>query len=104
MGVGFRRKAHHGSFAKSAGSTALAVLYLRVFSLGMLPFLGFNTISGILRGLGDAHTPLYMLLLSTILNIILDLLFVIAFGWGVAGVAFATVLSQECPSSHASYT
>ena len=72
----------------------LAVLYLRVFSLGMLPFLGFNTISGILRGLGDAHTPLYMLLLSTILNIILDLLFVIAFGWGVAGVAFATVLSQ----------
>ena len=72
----------------------LAVLYLRVFSLGMLPFLGFNTISGILRGLGDAHTPLYMLLLSTILNIILDLLFVIAFGWGVAGVAFATALSQ----------
>ena len=43
-------------FCKVAGSTALAVLYLRVFSLGMLPFLGFNTISGILRGLGDAHT------------------------------------------------
>lgn len=72
----------------------LAVLYLRVFSLGMLPFLGFNTVSGILRGLGDARTPLYMLLLSTVLNIALDLLFVIVFGWGVAGVAFATALSQ----------
>lgn len=71
-----------------------AVLYLRIFSLGMLAFLGFNTVSGVLRGLGDSKNPLWMLLISTVLNIGLDILFVVAFGWGVAGVAFATILSQ----------
>lgn len=71
-----------------------ASLYLRIFSLGMLPSLGFNTISGILRGLGDSRTPLYMLLVSTGINIVLDLVFVIFFGWGVAGVALATIISQ----------
>ncbi|HKL86731.1 MAG TPA: MATE family efflux transporter [Treponemataceae bacterium] len=71
-----------------------ASLYLKIYSLGMLPFLGFNTVSGVLRGLGDAKNPLWMLLISTLLNIVLDLLFVIAFGWGVAGVAVATIISQ----------
>lgn len=71
-----------------------AALYLRIFSLGILPFLGFNTVSGVLRGLGDAKNPLWMLLISTILNIALDLLFVIVFGWGIAGVAVATIISQ----------
>lgn len=71
-----------------------AALYLKIFSLGMLPFLGFNTVSGILRGLGDSKNPLWMLLISTVLNISLDILFVVAFGWGIAGVAVATIISQ----------
>ena len=95
MAIGFFGAGPIMTLLKSPDSVKpLAVLYLKIFSLGMLPFLGFNTVGGILRGLGDAKTPLYMLVLSTILNIILDLLFVIVFGWGVAGVAFATVLSQ----------
>lgn len=54
----------------------------------------YNMISGILRALGDSKTPLYVLIVSSILNIVLDLIFVINFKMGVAGVAYATVISQ----------
>jgi putative MATE family efflux protein len=62
--------------------------------LGTVFFFGFNSISAILRGLGDSKTPLYFLIISTVLNIILALLFVIVFHWGVKGTAWATVISQ----------
>jgi len=55
---------------------------------------GFNSISAILRGMGDSKTPLYFLIISTLLNIGLDLLFVLGFGWGVKGVAWASVVSM----------
>jgi len=72
----------------------MAVQYFNIYMLGSLFYFGFNGISAVLRGLGDSRTPLYFLIIATILNIILDLLFVITFKWGVKGVAFATVLSQ----------
>jgi putative MATE family efflux protein len=56
--------------------------------------MGYNGVSSILRGLGDSKTPLYMLIIATVLNICLDLLFVIRFHWGTRGVAWATVISQ----------
>jgi len=68
--------------------------YFDVYMLGTVFFFGFNSISAILRGLGDSRTPLYFLIISTILNIILALLFVIVFHWGVKGTAWATVISQ----------
>ncbi len=68
--------------------------YLTVYMAGMVAFFGFNGTSAILRGLGDSKTPLYFLILSSIVNIVLDLLFIIVFGWGVAGVALATVIAQ----------
>ncbi len=71
-----------------------AAVYLRIIFAGSLAVFGYNAVSAILRGLGDSKTPLYILMAATILNIILDLLFVVAFGWGVAGVAWATVISQ----------
>lgn len=71
-----------------------AKTYLNIFFLGMLGFFGFNATSAILRGLGDSKTPLYFLILSTVFNIAFDLLFVIVFKWGIAGVAVATVISQ----------
>ncbi len=71
-----------------------AKTYLNIFLGGMIVFFGFNGTSAILRGLGDSKTPLYFLIIASILNIIFDLLFVIVFKWGVAGVAFATILSQ----------
>lgn len=72
----------------------MSATYLRITFFGILGFAFYNIISGILRGLGDSITPLLFLLVATALNIGLDLLFVAGFGWGVAGVASATILSQ----------
>ncbi len=71
-----------------------AVLYLRIIFAGALPLFGFNAISAIQRGLGDSKTPLYALVVSTLVNIALDLAFVVGFRWGVAGVGVATVIAQ----------
>ena len=56
--------------------------------------IAYNMFSGILRSFGDSRTPLWALIISSVLNIVLDLLFVLAFHWGVAGVAVATGISQ----------
>jgi putative MATE family efflux protein len=71
-----------------------AALYMQVYFTGILFFFGFNGTSAVLRGLGDSKTPLYFLIISTLTNIVFDLLFVVVFGWGIAGAALATVLSQ----------
>ncbi|HOX77659.1 MAG TPA: MATE family efflux transporter [Bacteroidales bacterium] len=72
----------------------LAVSYFNIYMLGLVFAFGFNSIAAILRGMGDSKTPLYFLVISTLLNIGLDLLFVLGFGWGVKGVAWATNISQ----------
>ena len=68
--------------------------YLRIMFIGMIFLFGYNTVGAVLRGLGDARRPLYFLIVASILNVVLDLLFVIGFGWGIAGAAWATVISQ----------
>ncbi len=68
--------------------------YLNIFFIGSAGFAYFNILSGILRGLGDSISALVFLLISTVLNVGLDLLFVAKFNMGVPGVAFATVLAQ----------
>ena len=72
----------------------LARQYLNVMFAGMVFMFGYNTVSAILRGLGDSKNPLYFLIIASIVNIVLDLLFVMVFHWGVAGAAWATVISQ----------
>ena len=52
--------------------------------------------SGIMRGLGDSRTPLIFLFIACVINIVLDLVFVLVFSWGVFGVALATILAQIC--------
>ncbi|HLO91355.1 MAG: MATE family efflux transporter [Chloroflexota bacterium] len=71
-----------------------ATLFLNAYLTGSVFFFGFNGTSAILRGLGDSKTPLYFLIISTIANVFLDLLFVVVFKWGIAGAAYATVISQ----------
>ena len=71
-----------------------AIAYFNVYLAGMIFFFGFNGISSVLRGLGDSKTPLYFLVIATVMNVVLDLLFVAVFKWGVAGAAWATVISQ----------
>ena len=63
---------------------------------GGIGALGFNVNAGILQGLGDSRTSLIFLAIAAVLNTVLDLLFVLAFRWGVFGVAFATILAQLC--------
>lgn len=72
----------------------LSVLYLRIFFVGMPVNLGYNFGSAILRAVGDTRRPLYFLLTAGIINVVLNLFFVIVFHMGVAGVAVATVISQ----------
>ena len=72
----------------------MAETYLRVYLAGM-PVIGlYNFESAIFRSRGDTKTPLMSLLVASVLNIVLNLLFVIVFDWGVAGVAFATVIAN----------
>lgn len=71
-----------------------ATTYLNVYMLGMIMFFGFSGTSSILRGLGDSKTPLFFLIISSLFNIIFDLLFVMVFDWGIAGAAWATVIAQ----------
>ena len=68
--------------------------YLTIFFAGISGVLFYNLGSGILRAVGDSRRPLIFLIISALLNTVLDLLFVLAFGMGVDGVAYATVLSQ----------
>ena len=72
----------------------MAKKYLTVFLSGIILFLGYNGIASILRGLGDSITPLVFLMISTVVNIILDILFVKFWGMGIAGAAYATIIAQ----------
>lgn len=72
----------------------LAVLYVRIFFVGMPATLVYNFGSAILRAVGDTRRPLYFLFTAGIINVILNLFFVIVCSMGVAGVALATVISQ----------
>jgi putative MATE family efflux protein len=72
----------------------MGVSYLSIYVGGLFLFFGYNGVSSILRGLGDSITPLYFLILATVLNIGLDLLFILKLGWGVEGAAWATLIAQ----------
>ncbi|MCI9163800.1 MAG: MATE family efflux transporter [Lachnospiraceae bacterium] len=73
---------------------SLAVLYMQIFFAGMPATLVYNFGSAVLRAVGDTRRPLYYLLLAGIINVLLNLFFVIRLHMGVAGVALATVISQ----------
>ncbi len=71
-----------------------ATAYLRILSAGMVFMVAYNGFAAILRGVGDSKTPLYFLILASLLNVALDLVFVMALRMGTEGVAWATVISQ----------
>lgn len=72
----------------------MSLLYLRIMFLGIPIVMAYNLLACILRSLGDGQTPLNAMIVASILNIALDLLFVLVFRWGVAGAAAATLISQ----------
>lgn len=71
-----------------------ASIYITIIYAGLFASVYYNMVSSISRALGDSKTPLYFLLVSSILNVILDLLFIISFQMGASGAAIATVISQ----------
>jgi putative MATE family efflux protein len=71
-----------------------ALAYLRIIFLGIMATAAYNILAGVLRAVGDSVTPLIFLIVSTVLNTILDILFVLVWGWGIESIAFGTVLSQ----------
>lgn len=71
-----------------------SVLYIRIYFFGMIGNLIYNMGAGILRAMGDSRRPLYFLMASCLVNVVLDIFFVIVLEMGVAGVAIATILSQ----------
>ncbi len=72
--------------------------YLSIYFGGIVFTLIYNMGSGILRAIGDSKRPLYFLIAASVVNIVLDLLFVLGFHWGVAGVGYATVIAQAVSS------
>lgn len=72
----------------------LTLVYFRIYAIGLIFQFGYNIFSSILRAVGDSAATLYFLLIASVLNIILDLVFVAGFHWGVAGAAIATDIAQ----------
>ncbi|MDD3243403.1 MAG: MATE family efflux transporter [Eubacteriales bacterium] len=81
-----------------ADVVAGSALYLRICFGGIPVIMAYNILSSILRALGDSKTPLYAMLVAAGINIALDLLFVLAFHWDIAGVAAATIIAQAFSS------
>ena len=79
---------------ESAEVAAFAATYLRIYSVGFIVQYVYNSINAILRSVGDSKAALYFLIVSTVVNVLLDLLFVAVLRWGVAGAAWATVIAQ----------
>lgn len=75
-----------------------SMLYLRIMFAGVPIVMAYNLLASILRALGDGKTPLYAMITAAAVNIVLDIIFVMAFGWGIAGAAAATLIAQFCSS------
>ena len=71
-----------------------SVKYIRIVGGLTIALMSYNGVAAVLRAIGDSRTPLYFLVICSLLNVVLDLLFVLALNSGVAGVAWATILSQ----------
>lgn len=71
-----------------------SITYFRIYCMGLLSLVLYNTSNGIFQALGDSRHPLYYLIISSLVNVVLDLLFVVGLDMGVAGAALATVLGQ----------
>ena len=74
----------------------MSTAYLVVLFSGLPVVMAYNLLAGILRALGDGRSPLYAMIVASGVNIALDVLFVLGFGWGVASAAAATVIAQGC--------
>ena len=75
-------------------SVAMSDDYLVICGAGMIFTAGYNMVSAILRGMGDSKRPLLFIAIASVVNLVLDILFIGILGWGVAGAAWATIIGQ----------
>ena len=80
-----------------------SLLYLRIMFAGVQIVMLYNLLACILRSLGDSRTPLNAMIVASVTNIVLDYLFVLGFGWGIAGAAAATLIAQAVSSAFCFY-
>lgn len=80
-----------------------SLLYLRIMFAGVPIVMLYNLLACILRSLGDSRTPLNAMVVASVTNIVLDYLFVLGFGWGIAGAAAATLIAQAVSSAFCFY-
>ncbi len=92
LGIALSRPLLEGLLQADASILDDALLYLRIYCIGLVFQFAYNTFAAILRSIGDSRSTMYFLLAATLLNIVLDLIFVQF--WTVAGVAWATVIAQ----------
>lgn len=71
-----------------------SILYLRIYFFGISGLIIYNMCCGILRAVGNSRHPLYFLIISSVINVVLDIVFVAVFKWGIVGVAIATLIAQ----------
>lgn len=94
VGIAVSRPAYEHLVSVPESFLDLTLIYFRIYALGLIFQFGYNIFSAILRAVGDSAATLYFLLISSILNIVLDLWFVAGLHMGVAGAAIATDISQ----------
>lgn len=94
VGVAFGRVFLAGALGVGEWYIEEAALYFEIYAAGLIFQFLYNVFAALLRAVGDSKASLYFLLISSVTNLVLDLIFVIVFHWGVAGAAIATVISQ----------
>ncbi|MCD8088617.1 MAG: MATE family efflux transporter [Oscillospiraceae bacterium] len=92
LGIALSRPLLEGLLQADAVILDSALIYLRIYCIGLVFQFAYNTFAAILRSIGDSRSTMYFLLVSTVLNVVLDIIFVRL--WGVAGAAWATVIAQ----------
>lgn len=96
VGVLVARPAYTYLVAVPEDFLELTLQYFRIYAIGLIFQFGYNIFSSILRAVGDSAATLYFLLIASVINIILDLVFVAGLHWGVVGAAVATDVAQAC--------
>ena len=94
LGIVLARPAFKSFIAVPEEILQLTIQYFMIYAVGLIFQYGYNSLSSILRAIGDSSATLYFLLISSVVNVILDLLFVAVFKWGVVGSALATDIAQ----------
>lgn len=94
VGIALCRTVLENVLDVSGNMLTIAVSYFQFYCIGLIFQFGYNIVSAILRAVGDSRATLYFLLIASVMNIALDLLFVAVFKWGAAGAAIATDIAQ----------